>query len=158
MSHRYWCIFYLAVMANKCGVPQDELEDDAYGLLERFDALSVEPDNRFTANDVAAALEAYEGGLASGRARRYTQDFCERKAAVEYGEKMGHGSNPPEKRLPKDLSLKKARYERDLKQEMNGTTWWNKDGAPKKAMQVWRAAAENPGLSIAAPRPQGRGL
>lgn len=150
VSHRYWCIFYLAVMANKCGVPQDELEDDAYGLLERFDALSVEPDNRFTANDVAAALEAYEGGLASGRARRYTQDFCERKAAVEYGEKMGHGSNPPEKRLPKDLSLKKARYERDLKQEMNGTTWWNKDGAPKKAMQVWRAAVENPGLSVAA--------
>lgn len=150
VSHRYWCIFYLAVMANKCGVPQDELEDDAYGLLERFDALSVEPDNRFTANDVAAALEAYEGGLASGKARRYTQDFCERKAAVEYGEKMGHGNNPPEKRLPKDLSLKKARYERDLKQEMKGTTWWNKDGAPKKAMQVWQTAAENPGLSVAA--------
>lgn len=150
VSHRYWCIFYLAVMANKCGVPQDELEDDAYGLLERFDALSVEPDNRFTANDVAAALEAYEGGLASGRARRYTQDFCERKAAVEYGEKMGHGSSPPEKRLPKDLSLKKARYERDLKQEMKGTTWWNKDGAPKKAMQVWQSATENPGLSVAA--------
>lgn len=150
VSHRYWCIFYLAVMANKCGVPQDELEDDAYGLLERFDALSVEPDNRFTANDVAAALEAYEGGLASGKARRYTQDFCERKAAVEYGEKMGHGSNPPEKRLPKDLSLKKARYERDLKQEMKGTTWWNKDGAPKKAMQVWQTATENPGLSVAA--------
>lgn len=150
VSHRYWCIFYLAVMANKCGVPQDELEDDAYGLLERFDALSVEPDNRFTANDVAAALEAYEGGLASGRARRYTQNFCERKAAVEYGEKMGHGSNPPEKRLPKDLSLKKARYERDLKQEMKGTTWWNKDGAPKKAMQVWQSATDNPGLSVAA--------
>lgn len=150
VSHRYWCIFYLAVMANKCGVPQDELEDDAYGLLERFDALSVEPSNRFTANDVAAALEAYEGGSASGKARRYTQPFCERKAAVEYGEKMGHGSNPPEKRLPKDLSLKKARYERDLKQEMKGTTWWNKDGAPKKAMQVWQAATENPGLSIAA--------
>lgn len=150
VSHRYWCIFYLAVMANKCGVPQDELEDDAYGLLERFDALSVEPDNRFTANDVAAALEAYEGGLASGKARRYTQDFCERKAAVEYGEKMGHGGNPSEKRLPKELSLKKARYERDLKQEMKGTTWWNKDGAPKKAMQVWQTATENPGLSVAA--------
>lgn len=150
VDHRYWCIFYLAVMANKCGVSYDELEDDAYGLLDRFDALSVEPSNRFTANDVAAALEAFEGGSAAGRARRYTQGFCERKAAVSYGEKMGHGSNPPDKRLPKDLSLKKARYERDLKQEMNGTTWWNKDGAPKKAMQVWRAAAENPGLSVAA--------
>ena len=53
VDHRYWCIFYLAVMANKCGVSYDELEDDAYGLLDRFDALSVEPSNRFTANDVA---------------------------------------------------------------------------------------------------------
>ncbi len=153
VSHRYWCIFYLAVMANKCGVAQDELEDDAYGLLEYFDSLSVEPGNRFTANDVAAALEAYEGGSASGKARRYTQAFCERKAAVKYGEKKGHGGNPPDKRLPRDKSLEKARMIRDFNQAAKGTNWWdngNHDGAPKKAMQVWRAAAENPGLSIAA--------
>ena len=150
VSHRYWCIFYLAVMANKCGVPQDELEDDAYGLLERFDALSVEPGNRFTANDVAAALEAYEGGSAAGKARRYTQAFCERKAAVEYGEKMGHGSNPPGKRLSKELTLEKARFARDLHQKQIGGDWRNNDGAPEKAMQVWKAATENPGLSVAA--------
>ena len=150
VSHRYWCIFYLAVMANKCGVPYEELEDDAYGLLERFDALSVEPGNRFTANDVAAALEAFEGGSASGLARRYTQAFCERKAAVEYGEKLGHGSNPPEKRLSKELTLEKARFARDLHQRQIGGDWRNNDGAPKKAMQVWKAAADNPGLSVAA--------
>ena len=150
VSHRYWCIFYLAVMANKCGVSQEELEDDAYGLLERFDALSIEPGNRFTANDIAAALEAYEGGSASGRSRRYTQAFCERKAAVEYGEKKGHGGNPPGKRLPRDKSLEKARMIRDFNQEAKGTTWWNKEGAPKKAMQVWQAASENPGLGVAA--------
>lgn len=153
VDHRYWCIFYLAVMANKCGVSYDELEDDAYGLLDRFDALSVEPSNRFTANDVAAALEAFEGGSAAGRARRYTQGFCERKAAVSYGEKMGHGSNPPDKRLPKDLSLEKARMARDLNQKAHGTNWWdngNRDGAPTKAVQVWKTAAENPGLSMSA--------
>lgn len=153
VSHRYWCIFYLAVMANKCGVSQDELEDDAYGLLEKFDALSVEPGNRFTANDVAAALEAYEGGSASGKARRYTQAFCERKAAVRYGEKKGHGGNSPGKRLPRDKSLEKARMIRDFNQEAKGTNWWdngNRDGAPKKAMQVWQAAAQNPELSVAA--------
>lgn len=153
VNHRYWCIFYLAVMANKCGVPYDELEDDAYGLLNRFDDLSEEPDNRFTANDVAAALEAYEGGSAAGKARRYTQAFCERKAAVSYGEKMGHGSNPPDKRLPKDLSLEKARMTRDLNQRAAGTNWWddgNRSGAPKKAMQVWKAASENPGLGVSA--------
>ena len=153
VSHRYWCIFYLAVMANKCGVSYDELEDDAYGLLERFDALSVEPDNRFTANDVAAALEAFEGGSASGRARRYTQAFCERKAAVKYGEKMGHGGNPSGKRVSKKVQLANARSNRDYYQETKGTHWWdngNRDGAPTKAVLVWKAAAENPGLSVAA--------
>lgn len=153
VSHRYWCIVYLAVMANKCGVSYNELEDDAYDLLERFDALSVEPGNRFTANDVAAALEAYEGGSAAGKARRYTQAFCERKAAVAYGEKMGHGSNPPEKRLSKDQALRKARFVRDLNQEAKGTHWWdngNRAGAPKKAMQVWGAAYRHPNFGVAA--------
>ena len=86
-------------------------------------------------------------------ARRYTQGFCERKAAVSYGEKMGHGSNPPDKRLPKDLSLEKARMTRDLNQKARGTNWWdngNRDGAPTKAVQVWKTAAENPGLSMSA--------
>lgn len=150
VGHRYWCIFYLAVMANKCGVSFEELEDDAYGLLDRFDALSVEPDNRFIPQHVADALEAFESGSAAGKARRYTQAFCERKSAVKYGEKMGHGSNPPEKRLPKPLSLEKARMTRDLNQRAAGTHWWNENGAPTKAVQVWKAAAENPGLSVSA--------
>lgn len=153
VSHRYWCIFYLAVMANKCGVPYDELEDDAYGLLERFDSLSTEPGNRFTANDVAAALEAFEGGVASGRARRYTQEFCERHAAVSYGEKLGVRKNPPDKRLPIEDSLDMARHARDLKQRRKGTNWWdggNRGGAPEKAMQVWKAAYENPEACTAA--------
>lgn len=153
VSHRYWCIFYLAVMANKCGVPYEELEEDAYGLLERFDALSVEPDNRFTANDVAAALEAYEGGCASGRSRRYTKAFCERHAAVLWGENAGVRKNPPDKRLPLEDTLKVARLTRDLNQQRAGTNWWdngNRAGAPKKAMQVWKVAYEHPGMSHAA--------
>lgn len=150
VSHRYWCIYYLAVMANKCGVAYEELEADAYGLLHAFDALAKSPVDRFTAKDVAAALEAYEDGGAGGRARRCTQAFCERHAAVSYGEKMGHGSNPPEKRLPREQSLKKARLVRDLKQELAGTTWWNEHGAPTKAMQVWEAASANPGMSVVA--------
>lgn len=153
VSHRYWCIFYLAVMANKCGISYDELEDDAYGLLERFDALSTEPGNRFTPGDVAAALEAFESGSASGRARRYTQDFCERHSAVKYGEKMGVRKNAPQNRLSQEDSLSKARFVRDLKQGKKGTNWWdngNREGAPKKAMQVWKAAYENPDAGVSA--------
>jgi len=146
VSHRYWCIFYLAVMANKCGVSWEELEDDAYGLLKQFDDLSIDPSNRFTAHDVAAALEAYEDGAASGRARRYTKAFCERHSAVTW-EKRGTVVNPPEKRLPPAETLEKARSIRDLHQKVNGTNWWdngNRDGAPKKAMLVWQTAIDHP--------------
>lgn len=149
VSHRYWCIFYLAVMANKCGVPYEELEEDAYGLLKQFDDLSVDPSNRFTAHDVAAALEAYEDGGASGRARRYTKAFCERHSTVTW-EKRGTVNNPPEKRLPPAETLEKARAIRDLHQKVNGTNWWdngNRDGAPTKAMLVWEAASNNPGAN-----------
>lgn len=152
VSHRYWCIFYLAVMANKCGVPYEELEEDAYGLLKRFDDLSVDPSNRFTEKDVAAALDAYEGGSASGRARRYTKAFCERHSAVTW-EKRGTKQNPPEKRLPPAETLEKARTIRDLNQRVRGTNWWdngNRDGAPTKAMQVWEVAYEHPDMSHAA--------
>ena len=149
VSHRYWCVFYLAVMANKCGVTYEELEEDAYGLLERFDDLSVDPSNRFTERDVATALEAYEGGSASGRARRYTKDFCERHSAVSW-EKRGTKQNPPEKRLPPAETLEKARAIRDLNQRVKGTHWWdngNRAGAPTKAMQVWQVAYSDPKLS-----------
>lgn len=153
VSHRYWCIFYLAVMANKCGIEYEELEEDAYGLLKRFDDLSVDPSNRFTERDVEAALEAYEGGRASGRARRYTKAFCERHAAVSWGEGTGVKRNPPEKRLPLAESLELARFKRDINQRRAGTNWWdngNRDGAPTKAMQVWEVAYENPGMSHSA--------
>lgn len=146
VSHRYWCIFYLAVMANKCGVSYEELEDDAYSLLKQFDDLSVDPSNRFTAHDVAAALEAYEDGRASGRARRYTKAFCERHSAVSW-KKRGTVNNPLDKRLPPAETLEKARAIRDLHQKVNGTNWWdngNRDGAPDKAMLVWQAATEHP--------------
>ncbi len=149
VSHRYWCIFYLAVMANKCGVPYEELEEDAYGLLKQFDDLSIDPSNRFTAHDVAAALEAYEGGEASGRARRYTKAFCERHSAVTW-EKRGVKPNPPDKRLSLGESLELARFKRDINQRREGTNWWdngNRDGAPEKAMLVWQAAIDNPGAN-----------
>lgn len=153
VSHRYWCIFYLAVMANKCGISYEELEEDAYGLVKRFDDLSVDPSNRFTERDVAAALEAYEGGSASGKSRRYTKAFCERHAAVSWGENAGVRKNPPEKRLPLKDSLAVARLTRDLNQQRAGTNWWdngNRDGAPKKAMRVWAVAIEHPGMSHSA--------
>lgn len=54
-GHRYWCIMTLATYAKKCGVPWDELERDAYGLIPLMNTKGDE----FTEDDVLHALEAY---------------------------------------------------------------------------------------------------
>ena len=58
-GHRYHGVMVLAAYARKCGIDYAELEADAYGLLGAFDALSISEDNRFTGDDIKAALKAY---------------------------------------------------------------------------------------------------
>ena len=59
VGHRYNCLLCLSVYAAKCGVPFEDLKRDAYGFLERFEALTTQEDNHFTADDVEAALKGY---------------------------------------------------------------------------------------------------
>lgn len=54
-GHRYWCIMTLATYAKKCGVPREELEKDAYGLIPLMNTKG----DAFTEDDVLHALEAY---------------------------------------------------------------------------------------------------
>ena len=54
-GHRYWCIMTLATYAKKCGVPKEELEKDAYGLIPLMNTKGDE----FTEDDVLHALEAF---------------------------------------------------------------------------------------------------
>lgn len=54
-GHRYWCIMTLATYAQKCGVPRETLEEDAYGLIPFMNTKGDE----FTEDDVLHALEAY---------------------------------------------------------------------------------------------------
>lgn len=148
-GHRYWCIFALAVLANKCGIERDELEKDAYGLVERFDKLTKDPQNRFTRSDVAAALKAFEGGRSTGASRHYKYDYIINRAGIEW-EKTGVKANPPEKRLRLADQLAVSRATRDARQRIAGTNWWdngNRNGAPNKAMKVWGTAFKNPGMS-----------
>lgn len=54
-GHRYWCIMTLATYAQKCGVPRETLEEDAYGLIPFMNTKG----DAFTEDDVLHALEAY---------------------------------------------------------------------------------------------------
>ena len=58
-GHRFWCIMTLATYAVKCGIPREELEADAMGFIDLLDGRGTRENNRFTADDVLKALEAY---------------------------------------------------------------------------------------------------
>lgn len=58
-GHRYYGVMCLAIYAKKCGIAEKELEEDAFGMVERLDLLTSDEDNHFTREDVLAALELY---------------------------------------------------------------------------------------------------
>lgn len=59
VGHRYFCVMVLAIYAKKAGIDREELEQTAFELVKPFDGLSQEETNRFTREDVLAALEMY---------------------------------------------------------------------------------------------------
>lgn len=58
-GHRYYGVMCLAIYAKKCGISREELEEDAFGMVDRLDLLTSNDDNHFTREDVLAALELY---------------------------------------------------------------------------------------------------
>ena len=58
-GHRYYGVMVLAVYAKKCNIPFDRLEQDAYGLIELMEQLTITEENHFTTDDILSALEMY---------------------------------------------------------------------------------------------------
>lgn len=58
-GHRYYCCMVLAIYAKKCGVSREELEQDAFSLIEPMELLTTESNNHFTREDILAALELF---------------------------------------------------------------------------------------------------
>lgn len=59
VGHRYHGIMTLAIYAKKCGIKESELRQDAYSLLKPYDNMSTEAINRFTKDDIEAALSMF---------------------------------------------------------------------------------------------------
>nr|WP_278707498.1 hypothetical protein [Bacteroides intestinalis] len=59
VGHRYHGVMTLAIYAKKCSIEEDELREDAYSLLRPYDDMSIEEVNRFTKDDVEAALSMF---------------------------------------------------------------------------------------------------
>lgn len=58
VHHRYFNIMCLAIYAVKCGISENQLKADAYGLIPFMN--EVAPDQPFTEADVKSALECYD--------------------------------------------------------------------------------------------------
>lgn len=58
-GHRYYCVMCLAIYAKKCGISREELESYAFELEKEFDKLTTRKNNKFTKEDILAALEMY---------------------------------------------------------------------------------------------------
>lgn len=58
-GHRYFAIMSLAIYARKSGISRDELEHDAYALIDFMEEKTSHENNHFTRADVTKALEAY---------------------------------------------------------------------------------------------------
>lgn len=77
---RYWMVFCLASVARNCAIPYEQLEKDAYSLLDYLDSLTEhEGENQFTKSDIECALKSYN----------YTGPFirkstCEQMCGVKF--------------------------------------------------------------------------
>ena len=129
-GHRYHCLMMLAIYAIKWGnydpkknpypVTQAEFEDDAWSLMEDFNARGKRADNPFTEKDVLSALQVYEdAGLIT-----YPRNSIAYRSGIEI---------PANKRnrRPQADHLEEARALRDIRYKRMGKDWREGNGRPK---------------------------
>lgn len=130
VGHRYHGVMTLAIYAKKCGIDEAELRKDAYSLLRPYDEMSIEEVNRFTRDDVEAALSMFNEDYVT-----FPRDDIARLSG-----------------LPMPVNKRNWRKQADhikvmnfIRDEINGNKeWWNKEGRPKgsgtaqKKVSHWR--------------------
>jgi hypothetical protein len=119
-GHRYFCIMALATYAFKCDIPEDELRNDAFSLVERMDSLTKDEDNHFSKEDIQDALQAYKIG------------YCTfPKNSIEYltGLNMPEGNRRNGRDQGTHLIL--ARTQQDALDKINGSNWRDGNGRKK---------------------------
>lgn len=148
IGHRYYCMMMLAIYAKKCSffdekknpnpVTFEELEKDAFEIMDYFEALTDTDDNHFDESDVLTALEAYEDGLLT-----YPRNSIEYRAGFVLPETKRKGRKQ-EDHLRRARLLQSDDYP-------NGE-WRNKDGRPRgsgtKEKMVKEYKAANPKANI----------
>lgn len=128
VGHRYYCLLMLSIYAIKCGrnISEEELIEDAYSFLDRFDEMSENEINRFTDKDVMDALQGY-----------YDKDLVTYPInSIVYRSGIQIEKNKRNFRKQR-IHLKIARSTLDIMNEENGKSLQGRK--PKKdVVQCWR--------------------
>lgn len=133
VGHRFFGCMTLAIYAVKCGIDEDELREDAYSLLDEYDAMSVEDTNRFTEDDIEAAIGIYNDSYCT-----FPRDDIGKVTGLSMPVNKRNGRK-------QDLHLKIARATRDILHPDNA---WMGTGRPAKEQLVKEYAAEHPEASV----------
>ena len=140
VGHRYYCLMMLAIYARKCSmydpkhnpnpVTEEELREDAFGLLEHMDAMTEDESNHFTTADILDALEAFNEKWIT-----YPRNSVEYKSGIRIKVNKRNGRKQAD-------HIKLMNYVRD---EINqNKDWRNKDGRPDKRAEVEAWHQEHP--------------
>lgn len=111
-GHRYFALMCLSSFAIKCGIPYDELREDAYSFLERFEEIKAGEDNHFTEEDIEDALKAYEENY-----RTFPRKTIEKLIGVII-------PAPKRNYRKQDVHLEIARATRDIVTKIKGKSDW----------------------------------
>ena len=129
-GHRYYGIMVLAIYAKKCGVAREDLEADAFSLLERMEELTTEESNHFKREDITAALEMYNDSYIT-----FPIDSISALTALRIEKNKRNGRKQAE-------HIKIMNFIRD---EINGNKEWrNKNGQPTKERRIIEWRQKNP--------------
>ena len=130
VGHRYYCMMMLAVYARKCSmydpkhnpdpVTEEELREDAFGLLDHMESLTNDEDNHFTTGDVLDALEAFNEKWIT-----YPRNSVEFKSGIRIE------ANKRNKQKQAD-HLEEARAIRDIRSKRRGEAWDAHNGRKPK--------------------------
>ena len=134
VGHRFYGVMTLAIYAVKCGITEEELREDAYSLLQPYDDMSEEDINRFTVDDIEAALNIYQESYTT-----FPRDDISKLTGIPMTPNKRNGRKQAD-HIRRITVLRDSDYPEG--------TWRNKDGQPKKEQQVLQLRAEHPEASI----------
>lgn len=137
VGHRYHCMTMLAIYAQKCSmydpkhnpdpVTREELERDAWEIMDHMESLTVSEDNHFTTDDVLGALQSFDE-----RWIVYPRRSVEYKSGISIPVNKRNGRK-------QEVHLQRARAVQMI--DYPDGEWRNKEGRPNKIDQViqWRS-------------------